>query len=103
MNPASIDDLLKVVPNKYLLTMVVAARAKQLEQGAESLVDFKSTNSLDIAIKEIAEGKIDVSAVLEQSKNILDNHFNADFDVEDAGVGEYIDYGTPDSPVDDEE
>jgi DNA-directed RNA polymerase omega subunit len=93
MNPASIDDLLKIVPNKYLLTMVIAARAKQLEKGAESLVNYESSNTLDIAIKEIAAGLIDVNEVIAQSNKILEQEImkSEDLDEADFIVSEFVD------------
>ncbi len=44
--------------NKYLLTMMVAKRAKQLNQGSKPLVDVDVKNTRLIALKEIKEGKI---------------------------------------------
>lgn len=93
MNPATLDDLLKIVPNKYLLTMVIAQRAKQLERGAVPNVEMDTRNSLDIAIREVAEGKIDVSAILEQVKTSLDRQIEEDNQMvtEDMGVGFHMD------------
>lgn len=65
MNPRSFDDLSKIIPNKFLLTMVIAARAKQLEQGAEKKVDCNYTNSIDIAIEELFHQKLDIKMILE--------------------------------------
>jgi len=44
--------------NKYLLTMMVAKRAKQLLAGAKPLIKTKSLNRVAIALKEIEEGKV---------------------------------------------
>ncbi len=44
--------------NKYLLTMMVAKRAKQLNQGFKPLVDINEKNTRVIALKEIIEGKV---------------------------------------------
>lgn len=98
MNPATIDELLDVVPNKYLLTMVIAARAKQLEQGAERMVDIESSNSLDIAIKEIAERRIDLTEILKTAEDALMRQLEEEKQLieENAGVdelGEFDDDG----------
>lgn len=65
MNPRSFDDLSKIIPNKFLLTMVIAARAKQLEKGAEKKVECCYTNSIDIAIEELYHQKLDTKMILE--------------------------------------
>jgi len=44
--------------NKYLLTMMVAKRAKQLQDGARPLVKPKYKKSILIALQEISEGKV---------------------------------------------
>jgi DNA-directed RNA polymerase omega subunit len=97
MNPVTIDQLLAVIPNKYLLTMVIAARAKQLERGAKKLIATDISNSLDIAIMEIAGGMIDVEDLIAQSnERMLEQLVEEKQMIEDdAGVGEYIDHGDP--------
>lgn len=44
--------------NKYLLTMMVAKRAKQLLAGAKPLIKTRSKKPVAIALKEIEEGKV---------------------------------------------
>ncbi|HEC91674.1 MAG TPA: DNA-directed RNA polymerase subunit omega [Candidatus Atribacteria bacterium] len=44
--------------NKYLLTIMVAKRAKQLQSGAKPLVKPKHKKSILIALQEINEGKV---------------------------------------------
>ncbi|MFA6711476.1 MAG: DNA-directed RNA polymerase subunit omega [Candidatus Caldatribacteriota bacterium] len=44
--------------NKYLLTMMVAKRAKQLNQGSKPLVETNEKNTRVTALKEIVEGKV---------------------------------------------
>jgi len=44
--------------NKYLLTGIVAKRAKQLLAGTKPLIKTKSKNQITIALKEIEEGKV---------------------------------------------
>jgi len=53
----------KVNFDKYLLANAVGKRAEQIANGAESLLDFDSSDMkyADIALQEIAEGKIIVS------------------------------------------
>lgn len=65
MNARSYDDLSKIIPNKFLLTMVIAARAKQLEQGAEKKVECQYTNSIDVAIEEIYQKKLNIQEIID--------------------------------------
>jgi DNA-directed RNA polymerase subunit omega len=53
----------KVNFDKYLLANAVGKRAKKIANGAEILLDFDTLGMkyADIALQEIAEGKITVS------------------------------------------
>ncbi len=56
----TVEDCLDVIPNRFLLAMVAAKRAKQLFKGAEPLIENKSKNrKIVLALREIAAGKID--------------------------------------------
>lgn len=47
------------VSNRFLLVRMLAERVRQLDKGAEPLVDADGyTNSIEIALKEIIEDKI---------------------------------------------
>ena len=55
----SIANLTKKIPNRFLLTMAIAKRARQLKDGAQPLIDIDGNFSpMTIAMKEIEEGKI---------------------------------------------
>ncbi|MEN3202465.1 MAG: DNA-directed RNA polymerase subunit omega [Atribacterota bacterium] len=55
----SIDDLVKKTGNAYILSLVVARRVRQLNEGAHPLVELKEPHKpLFIAIREILEDKI---------------------------------------------
>jgi len=49
--------------DRYLLTIAVGKRADELSKGASPMIDFDKNRSkyADIALREIAEGKIIVS------------------------------------------
>jgi len=49
--------------DRYLLAKAVGLRAQQLTEGAESTIDMKIEDhkASDIALIEIAEGKIEIS------------------------------------------
>lgn len=53
-----LNDALKVVPQKYLLSKVITMRIRQLINGADPLVEHEGLEPLDIALKEISEGMI---------------------------------------------
>ena len=56
----TVEDCLKAVPNRFLLTMVASKRAKQLYKGAEPLIENKSKNrNVVLSLREIAAGKVD--------------------------------------------
>ena len=44
--------------NKFLLTMMIAKRAKQLNQGFKPLWEMDTKNNRLLALKEIQEGKV---------------------------------------------
>ncbi len=51
-------DKLDALESKYALVILAAKRARQLKDNARKLVDTRSTNSLTIALEEIAAGAI---------------------------------------------
>ena len=62
----SIDELIQKVGNIYILAIVVAKRAKQLNEGAVPLVELKEAHSpLFVALEELSAGKISFEFVEE--------------------------------------
>ncbi len=56
----TVEDCLKEVPNRFLLTMVATKRAKQLYKGAQPLIENKSNNrNVVLALREIAAGAVE--------------------------------------------
>ena len=56
----TVEDCLREIPNRFLLTMVATKRTKQLYKGAEPLIENKSGNrKVVLALREIAAGKIE--------------------------------------------
>lgn len=56
------DDLLKKIPNKYVLAIVVGKRARDLVKGEETLVKTSSKDTLyRKALLEVLEDKIGMS------------------------------------------
>lgn len=55
----AMKDLLKKVPSRYELVNVVACRARQISSQAEELGEPLEEKPVSIAIREVAEGKLD--------------------------------------------
>jgi len=60
MARVTVEDCLEVIPNRFLLAMVAAKRAKQLYKGAEPLIENKAANKkVVLALREIAADQIE--------------------------------------------
>ena len=60
MARVTVEDCLEEIPNRFLLTMVAAKRAKQLYKGAKPLIENKAHNKkIVLALREIAEGVVE--------------------------------------------
>jgi DNA-directed RNA polymerase subunit omega len=56
----TVEDCLREIPNRFLLTMVATKRTKQLYKGADPLIENKSGNrKVVLALREIAAGKVE--------------------------------------------
>jgi len=54
----TVDDCLKVFPNRFQLTLAATYRARQLSAGASPLVEPNKDKPTVIALREIAAGKV---------------------------------------------
>ena len=57
------SDTLPYVESRYELGMLASQRVRDLNGGAEPLVDTKNDKMTVVALREIASGKLDVNAV----------------------------------------
>ncbi len=55
----AMKDLLKKVPSRYQLVNVVACRAREIANEAELAGEPLEEKSVSIAIREVADGKLD--------------------------------------------
>jgi len=55
------EELLKIVPNRFLLAIAAAKRSRQLADGSKSLTGENDETSVLTALNEINEGKVEVS------------------------------------------
>jgi len=64
-NP-SIDELLELVGNRYILSMIVSKRARQIIDGAETTVKKKTEKIIDLAIDELNAGLLEYRRMTEE-------------------------------------
>jgi DNA-directed RNA polymerase subunit omega len=53
----TVDDCLKVIPNRFELTLAATYRARQLINGASSTIEPNRDKPTVIALRELAAGK----------------------------------------------
>jgi DNA-directed RNA polymerase subunit omega len=54
----TVDDCMKLIPNRFELTLAATYRARQLTNGATPLVEPDKDKFTVIALREIAAGKV---------------------------------------------
>jgi DNA-directed RNA polymerase subunit omega len=54
----TVDDCMKLIPNRFELTLAATYRARQLTNGATPMVDPDRDKPTVIALREIATGKV---------------------------------------------
>jgi DNA-directed RNA polymerase subunit omega len=54
----TVDDALKLIPNRFELTLAATYRARQLANGATPQVEANKDKPTVIALREISSGKI---------------------------------------------
>lgn len=59
MARVTVDDCLEKIPNRFMLVIAAAKRARQLHQGAQPLVRCKNKEAVT-ALREIAAGMVEV-------------------------------------------
>ena len=62
----TVEDCLDNVENRFELVLVAAKRARQLSMGAEPLVELENDKPTVLALREIAENKINKSVLEEE-------------------------------------
>ena len=58
MSFPSLEKSLEKIPNRYLLVVLSARRARQVNRGAAPLVESSRKKCPSIALEEIAQGKV---------------------------------------------
>jgi DNA-directed RNA polymerase subunit omega len=62
----TVEDCLDHVDNRFELVLIAAKRARQLSMGAEPLVELENDKPTVLALREIAENKINKSVLEEE-------------------------------------
>ena len=66
MARVTVEDCLENVDNRFELVLVASKRARQLSMGAEPLVEVENDKPTVLALREIAENKINKSVLEEE-------------------------------------
>lgn len=61
---------LEAIPQRYMLVNTMVMRMRQLQGGAEPLVESEGLSLFDIALKEIVEAKIGVKQTTETRQTL---------------------------------
>ncbi len=78
----TVEDCIDKVGNRFELVLLATKRARQITRGATPLVEIENDKPTVIALREIAEGKIDPA--------ILDEITQKTVEEENVGPGETI-------------
>ena len=62
----TVEDCLDNVDNRFELVLIAAKRARQLSMGADPLVELENDKPTVLALREIAENKINKSVLEEE-------------------------------------
>lgn len=66
----TVEDCLDSVTNRFELVMIATKRARQIAMGASPLVEEENDKPTVLALREIAEGKIDASILDEPPEEV---------------------------------
>ena len=64
----TVEDCLKVIPNRFELVLMASKRARQVARGADTLVDLDDDKPTVVALREIAAHKITNELIAEVEK-----------------------------------
>ena len=77
----TVEDCLENVDNRFQLVLIATKRARQIASGSAILVDEENDKPTVLALREIADGKIDASILEEEAEEAIDGE-----EIEEAGV-----------------
>jgi len=59
----TVDDCLKVIPNRFDMTLAATYRARQIANGAQPMMEASRDKPTVIALREISVGKIGIEVL----------------------------------------
>ncbi len=65
-----VNEVLERIPNRFLLSLAVAKRARQLKEGSPAFIEVQPNMTvIDIALEEFRQGKIEVQTDVKRSED----------------------------------
>lgn len=77
----TVEDCLEKIPNRFELILLAARRARQISHGGKCMVAEEHDKPAVLALREIAEGYIDMSFMEERKPEKEDIFMKADADL----------------------
>ncbi|TFG42132.1 MAG: DNA-directed RNA polymerase subunit omega [Chromatiales bacterium] len=74
----TVEDCLDNIENIFEMVLVAAKRARRVAHGAEPLVDLQNDKPTVVALREIAEGLVTPSILLEVEVPVTENLMQGD-------------------------
>lgn len=75
----TVEDCVEKIGNRFELVLVATKRARQIARGSTPMVEEENDKATVLALREIAEGKVDVS-IMDQEPEPIDE------EVEELGI-----------------
>jgi len=72
MARVTVEDCLENVDNRFELVLVASKRARQLANGGEALLEWENDKPTVVALREIAEGHVNASILIDKPISIID-------------------------------
>ncbi|MDH3316676.1 MAG: DNA-directed RNA polymerase subunit omega [Gammaproteobacteria bacterium] len=85
----TVEDCVEKIGNRFELVLVATKRARQIARGSTPMVEEENDKATVLALREIAEGKVDVS-IMDQEPEPVDE------EVEELGIA--LGAPVPESP-----
>lgn len=78
----TVEDCLENVENRFELVLMATRRARQIDEGGDPLVEWENDKPTVVALREIADGKINARTLAELEKSEADSFFETPSDEE---------------------
>lgn len=75
----TVEECLELIPNRYDLVLLAAKRARQLNMGADPLVEDQDDKNTVIALREIESGLVTLANIDSIGKPVVEEFLSMDF------------------------